>query len=116
MPCRLFTTYSMLGCTGRMLPTPEPEQEAFPSEDFDDFEFVEWNEAFSVDVEARVMEEETVDPEHVAILTSFNIVRNQRNTILVLEETSAIHERVAEISHERAPMEEAGRLLMEAKR
>jgi ribosomal protein L30/L7E len=97
MPCRFFTTYSMLSCNGHMLPTPEPEQEAFPSEDFDDFEFAEWNEAFSVDVEARVVEEETVDPAQVAILTSFNIVR--RNTILVLEETSAILERVAEISH-----------------
>jgi hypothetical protein len=41
-----------------MMPQPEPEHEAFPSDsDSNDSKFVEWSEAFMADAKAKAAEE-----------------------------------------------------------
>ena len=107
----------------RRMPSPtETEPEYVADSDSDDSELADWNEQFMADAEAEVAEEEMqwsseeeqpMDLEQAAILTSYNMARYQN----LREETNEhILARVTQISRERAPTEEAGRLLMAAER
>jgi hypothetical protein len=107
-------------------PQPDAEFELpdFNSDDSGNSQFDEWNEAFTADTEAEAVEEVAqwgeeqqvhVDPEHAAILASFNLERLQRLKEEELEYVNdAKFEHAVEISRQWAITEEAGRLLMAA--
>jgi hypothetical protein len=124
----------MLGYNGRTmpvhapLPSPPPsELEPEPSDIFalglDEAELAErvlLDAKFEADAGREAAEEEqqsAADLEQAVILESCRLAHDQRNAARTLEQADhRLLQRVIAVSRERLPIEEAGRLIMEAER
>lgn len=116
MPRRLQTTYGKLNRIPP--PQPEPENESHPLAD--SFSGDSYYEEAEVTVEMAQFAGDVPplpDSQQAAYLESYNMARDRETSDRVFQQMNdSILERQLEISLERAPTEEAGRLLMAAER